>query len=343
MTTPQRSGGTSRLPGNDGSWFLKAVGVATSPTELGDVAGEVDSTSELVQELWDSGVAPDALQGWVPDELSATVSSSRRFRRWPVVIATLIVVVLAAAAVWLARSSNGRAEARADDYRRVLRELRSDLPDAQRALAQLTEPSADATQFPDLIPIVTDLRADSETALDVTAAPLPSAWPLASSAPFERLEPSRAATSQLATTAQAMARRLGEVLDYRTLFSRFLATGALSTTSGADLSDLNFRLAAAAADTAALLGELPADAALARHTTQARSTLDRFVTWQVDYVDVLRTGDTGEADRLLAELEELRRRLDDTLVAAIGRIRSEVDSTIIELASSLDVAVAAVP
>ncbi len=343
MTTPHRPGEGPRLPGNDGSWFLKAVGVAAPATSLGDVGNDGDSTTELVQELWNTGGAPDAFEGWTPGELSTAVDSSRRFR-WSIVVSVaLAVTLLAASVVWVARSSDSRAAARADDYRVALSDIRSDLPNAQIVLAQLTEPAADASQFPELIPAVTDLRADAETALEIAADPLPRAWPLASTAPFEKLEPVRAATSQEATTAQAIARRLAEVLDYRTLFSRYLDTGELPATPPADLSALNLRLAAAAADTATVLSELPGDAALANHTQLARAGYERFVIWQVDYVDALRTGASEDVAALLDELSRMRSEVDQALVAAIARIRSEIDASIIELAASLDATVASLP
>lgn len=344
MTSPHGTGNGSQLPGNDGSWFLKAVGVTDTPTTLSDVGGGGESTTELVSELWTRGErAADPFDGWVPDELSHTVDDERRFR-WSTILGLAVVLaLLVVGGVWLVGSSDGRAAARADDYRRVLIDLRADLPDAQSVLAQVTEPAADATQFADLIPTVADLRADAESALDVAAEPLPTAWPLASSKPFEVLEPVRQTTSQQATTAQAIARRLGEVLDYRSLFARFLDTGDLPSRPETDLSELNLRLAAAAADSASILNELPADAALAPHAQLARNALERFTTWQVDYVDALRTDSTDEVAVLLDELAAIKARLDEELIAAVALIRSEVDASIIDLAAALDAAVTTVP
>ncbi len=54
MTSRRSPSSTHRLPGNDGSWFLKAVGVDDSVTDLSDVDREATNTSELVRELWDA-------------------------------------------------------------------------------------------------------------------------------------------------------------------------------------------------------------------------------------------------------------------------------------------------
>lgn len=340
MTTANETGKRTQLPGNDGSWFLKAVGISTAPTELGDVGGNGESTTELVSELWNTADHPDPFEGWAPDELSHTIENERNFRWSLIILAAMGLLVVSASVVWLMRSSESRAAAQADDYLGALITIRTDLPDAQTVLALVTEPDADASQFPDVIPTVADLRADAETALELAAEPLPSAWPLASSQPFEELAPTRETTSREATTAEAIARRLGEVLDYRTLFAGFLDSGELPTRPEQDLSELNLRLASAAADSATILSSLPGDAAFAQHTELARAALERFTTWQVDYVDALRTDDLDAVGLLLEELAAMRADLDRALVAGMAQIRNEVDESIISLAASLDAAIA---
>ena len=100
--------GTSRMPGNDGTWFLKAAGVDTAATELGDVTRNAGSTSELVQELWDADLGQDALSGFRPEALSKQVQRKRNFR-WPMVVAALLVLVAVAGFVlWLPGTSDAR-------------------------------------------------------------------------------------------------------------------------------------------------------------------------------------------------------------------------------------------
>lgn len=338
------------MPGNDGTWFLKAVGVETTPTTLGDVAAAADSTGEMVQELWNADAPPgsapsegDAFQDWAPEELSKTIGKDRRFR-WSVVIPVALLAIAFGVVAWyLPRTSAPRAQARSEEYRAAMVTLRTDLPNAQAVLAELTEPTADASQFPELIPTVADLRADADAALDVAARALPEPWPLASTAPFKALELGREAVSRDATVAQSIARRLADLLDYRTLVPGFLETGDLPAGGGVDLNELNTRLATVSADSATLITELPADAAFADHIALAQSTLDWFLVWQIDYVDALRNDDTAAVSRLLAELEERRATLDQALVSALAQIRSEVDADIIGLAASLDGAIIALP
>lgn len=336
------------MPGNDGTWFLKAVGVEMPPTTLDDVGEAGDSTGEMVQELWDAEAATggasaesDAFQDWAPEELSKTIGKDRRFR-WSVVIpVALLAIAIGVVAWYVPRTSAPRAQARSDEYRAAMVTLRTDLPNAQAVLAELTEPSADASQFPELIPTVADLQADADTALEVAGRALPEPWPLASTEPFEALEDGREAISRDATVAQSIARRLGDLLDYRTLLPGFLDIGDLPTDGNVDLNELNTRLATVSADSATLITELPTDAAFAEHTALAQSTLDWFLGWQIDYVDALRNDDAAGVSGLLSDLDEQRAALNEELISALAEVRSEVDADIIGLAASLDGAIIA--
>ncbi len=334
MSTPNGSG--PNLPGNDGSWFLRAVGIEAPPETLDDV--EAQNTTEAVSQLWKAGEA-DALTDWAPEELSKTAEKERSFR-WPVVITVAVLVAaVAALLLWLPRTSEGRADDLAVAYGAALGEIRNDLPAAQQVLAVVTDPAEDASQFPELIPVIADLRADADGALELASEPMPSAWPLASDEPFDELRPFRDQTSAEAITAQAIARRLGDVLDYRSLFSGFMVVGDLPTTSN-DLNELNTRLATAAADSALILTELPEVAAFADHRAAAQDLVDRFLTWQVDYVDALRTGDTATVTILLAEYTLLRTELDELMLDALTQLRVEIDAQIIQLAGDIDATMA---
>lgn len=325
-----------RLPGNDGTWFLEAVGLPVPDREVSP--DDTESDGDKGNLPWEAR-PPDALTGWMPDELSSKVEEGRRFRWTPIVIVGLLVVAAAAALVYLPGTSQRRADARAAEYTAALAAIRSDLPEAQQVLSVLTEPGSDPSQFAELIPTVTDLRADAQSALEIASEALPSPWPLTPRAPFDRLAPHRDTVSIEATAAEAVAGRLGNVLDYRALALGFLDLGDLPTTTD-DLDDLNARLAAVEAESAALIGELPEDATLFSHKEAAQLALERFLDWHVTYVDALRTGAGDVVATHLEELATLRSGLDQQLAAALAEIRSEVDAEIIELAANLDAAIA---
>ncbi len=334
MTDPSPGKPSPRLPGNDGTWFLEAVGIATPPK----TSEPADVTAEEILVDWESKSA-DALTGWAPEELSTSIDDGRRFR-WLWAVATVAgLLALVAGFLWLQTSSSRRADARANAYIESLTLIRLDLPDSQQALAVLTEPEADTSQFAELIPTVTDLKVHAQDALALAGEALPNPWPLAPSAPIDELAPHRESVSREATSAEAIARRLANVLDYRTVVVGFLDVGELPATAD-DLSEVDAQLSIVAADSAALLGELPEDAALFDHRTAAQVALERFLDWRVEYADALRTGSADQVAVLLEEHATAQANLDRIQLEALALIRSETDAAIIELAAEIDLTIA---
>ncbi len=338
MSKQRSSTPPQHLPGNDGGWFLKAVGVDQTVTDLGDMAmGEGDSTSESVAGLWQaSGDAADPLTDWSPGELSKSFTGKRNFR-WSIVISALVVVAaVVAVAVWLPGTSDRRALARSNEYAAAFGTLLPDLPPTQQALATLTEPESDVSQFAELIPVISEASLHADAALDLASQPLPRPWPLASSVPFTELTPYRDALSVHATTAKAITRRLNDLLVYRTVLEDFLVIEMPTSAEGVDINALTAELATATADGSALLGELPDDAALAEHKAAAEALLTRFGDLQVDYLDALRNDREADAADLVDEFLTARLELDQQLVEALGRMRSEIDDSLIALNGSIE-------
>lgn len=337
MTSRKSANAPARLPGNDGTWYLKAVGVDQTATDLADVRLDTDSTSELVKVLWEADASSDDFSQWAPEGLSRTVERKRNFR-WTLVATTVIAVAaVTAALIWLPTTSSRRANAIAIDYENSLSALLSDLLPAQQSLAVLTEIDADVTQFPAEIPIITALRTDSENAIALAGQPLPGAWPLSSNAPFNELLPFRDALSREGTSAEGIARRLTDVLEYRTIAAALLPVGELpDDPAGVDLNELSTRLATASADSATTLGELPDDAALVAHKSAAQEAVEEFSDWQVSYVDALRNDDTDQVELLVVEFESTRQGMTNLLNQALSQIRSEVDAEIIALATQIE-------
>ncbi len=336
MTSQSPRPNDRRLPGNDGSWFLDAVGLPVAPAPQGDAAS--DTTTASVSQRWDESSRESAAS--TEGAAHAVARRSPSPVRWVVIaIGALAVVSVVLALLWLPGTSQRRADGRMDDYARTMIVLRSHMPEAQQVLAMITEPEADASQFPDLIPVVASMRSDAEEALDVAGETLPSAWFLAPSGPFEELAATRSTVSGHATTADAIARRLSAVLDYRTIFAGFLDIGE-PPTAPLDLDGLAASLVTTTADAASILAELPDDAALVDHRTEAGTALERFRSWHVEYTDALRSGGDGAA--LLEEHAAVRDHLARTMLTALAQIRSEIDREIVDLAARLDAALAAV-
>lgn len=327
----------SRLPGNDGRWFLKAAGVDGTATELGEVDVDGESTSDLVHELWSSESDQGEVAAWSPRQLSRLVEH-RRNVRWPMVIgAVLLVALVVGVALWLPGTSGRRAAEVANRYEMAYITLYEDLAPGQQVLATLTEPASTVEDFTDASAVITQMHDGADDALELVTDPLPAAYPLAPSTPITQLGAQRDSLSVQATAAEAIAGRLDDLLDYRIAAARLFAVGNLPTDgSGGDLNELTERLATASADSASALEQLPEDVAFAEHKEFAREAVTRFATWQVDYLEALRVGDTAAAEVLVAEWESISDQLVTLFVAALAQARTEIDADIIELATGID-------
>jgi hypothetical protein len=331
MTETPTSTPNPRFPGNDGSWFLEAIGVTAPGSAEPQTDGDDPAAADT--ELWST--PPDAFTGWQPEDVSPVVDKTRSFRVPALILAVLAAIALAVFALWLPGTSSRRADAVATDYSDALGDIRTALPATQQVLEEVTEPSADATQFPDLLPTLAELEAAAATALALAAEPLPEPWPLAPSAPFDELQPFRDAVSVEAASADAIQRQIGDVLEYRMTAAGILDTGELPANAD-QLDELNARLAETATETAGIIADLPDDAAFVEHKEAAQTALERFFDWQVSYVDALRTESTDLVASHIDEMAEAKAQLDRLLVNALAQIRSDIDEEIIALAAALD-------
>ena len=309
------------------------VMAAVEPVEQDDA--QLENTSEMVGQLWTARDASGPLDGWEPD-------SSRSFR-WPTVIGALAVVgLIAVGLVVLPSITQSRADEHLNMITAALRELRAELPDSQASLSVATDPASTTADLSGLTTQLTELAAKASALDQATQAELPKAPPLTSSAPIDEIEPIRQRAEPLGTTALTIQRRVSNLVEYRTLMDGFLALPELPTSAEpAVQAELRVQLASDQADSASILAELPNDVSLEEHKSLARDINERFATWQVDYLEALRTGDTNAAAELIAELESGLRNLDDALVTPLAQIRRQTDSDLIDLARDIDAVVAA--
>jgi hypothetical protein len=297
----------------------------------------VEDTSEMVGKLWTASETGSPLDTWEPDDMDRTISSSRSFR-WTSLIGALAVIgLIVVGLVLLPSIARGRADDHMDMYSTVLRELRGELPDTQRSLETATDPVTEVADLEGLSTQLTVLAAKA-SAVDVAAqAELPKTPPLTSSAPIDELEPVRQRLEPLGTVANTIQRRIANLVEYRVLMGGFLALPELpDTADSATQAELRVVLAAAQAESASILADLPSDVSLDAHRELARATNERFASWQVEYLEALRTEDVAGARELLVELDTLLTNLDNELVTPLAQIRRQTDTDLIDLARSID-------
>jgi hypothetical protein len=215
--------------------------------------------------------------------------------------------------------------------------LRAELPDTQASLRTATEPDTTVSALNDLSTQLTVLTAKASAVDDAGRADLPKAPPFTSSSPIDELAPFQQRLEPLATTAQTIQRRIGNLVEYRTLISGFMALPELPSEadSGAQ-ADLRVSLASAQAESASILSDLPSDVSLSGHQELARSISEMFADWQIEYLEALRAEDPVTAEGLIGDLMGELAQLDAEMVTPLAQIRRQTDADLIDLARAID-------
>jgi hypothetical protein len=263
--------------GNDGSWFLEAVGaVPAAPTPSETVASlERDntltegepavsgSTSELVFSSFDGStgtstsafVPPESLPlDLTSDETDVTTSPpepeviddttlspvlrTRRPFRWPVILVGLAVVAAIAVAVfWVPAALEQEAVGVKQTYGAAALGLRTELPSGQAVLDTITDPSSTTEELASSVPAISQLDSVAH-ALGVAAAEsLPRQLPVFPVVAVAGLGVFQDAAQINAAQGSDVARRLGHAYVYRTTIPRLLSTSNLPTS--ADVQTIN--------------------------------------------------------------------------------------------------------
>jgi hypothetical protein len=324
--------GSDEAPGSD-----SANPIAVVPPLVEDEDPTLDNTSEMVGQLWTAGDSTPPLDVWTPDAMNRQISSTRHFRWTSLLGIVAVVALIVVGLVLLPTITQRRADDHRDMFTAALSELRAELPGTQTSLAIATDPTSTSADLAGLATQLTVLTAKASSVDAAAQQDLPAAPPLTSRGPIDELEPLRQRIEPLGSAANTIQRRIANLVAYRTLMEGFLDVPDLPIAADSSgQAELRVILAAAQADSAAVLAGLPDDVALADHRAQARTLNERFATWQVDYLESLRTEDSVAARTLLAELGDGLTALDNQLVNPLAQIRRDTDSDLIDLASSID-------
>lgn len=297
----------------------------------------VETTSEMVGQMWTAQKEPSPLDDWAPEAINKAVSSRRSFRWTSLLAGVLVIALVAVGLVLLPSVTRSRADTHKDMLVNALSDLRRELPATQTSLETATEPSAETGGLGALSTQLTALTARASAIDTASQADLPATPPFTSSAPIDELEPIRQRMEPLGTTAQTIQRRISNLVEYRMLMADFLALPELpETADSATQTELRVVLASAQAASASILAQLPSDVSLEPHQNLARSINDRFATWQIDYLEALRTENSAAANTLIAELTADLAALDAELTTPLSQIRRQTDADLIDLARSID-------
>ncbi|MGB5432763.1 MAG: hypothetical protein WBO21_07125, partial [Acidimicrobiia bacterium] len=310
------------------------------------VSGSLSAEEDADEDTFVPVAAPtgDSLPYWEPDAMSSRIGG-RGYGRW--VAAGVVVALIAAvgfAVYYFPRGVQEDADALAATYRASLTDLRNELPTTQIALQILTDPATTPDEVSSTVPAIGDLNSDATVVIRQATAPLPSTVPLVPRTPLEDLEPTRNTMLILGAEGEGISGRLATTFAYRSTVPALFATPELPTQAeSADVDQLSVALAESLAETARLISDLPPDPTFAATRELATEASARYATWQLEYLDALREGDTARAASLVTELEEARDGIEDLLIAALATVRAELDPRIVSLATETEAAVAAIP
>jgi hypothetical protein len=362
------------LPGNDGRWFLEVAGVVEQPAsptssygELRDlkppapvvasetaavtastaaVSGSLSADEDVDEDTFVPVASPpaDTLPDWEPDAVSSRLGG-RSYGRWVVAgVLVALIAVVGFAVYYVPRSVQEDADALGATYRNSLTVLRNELPTTQVALQILTDPTTSPDDVSSTVPAISDLNTDATIVIRQATAPLPSTPPLVPRSPLEDLEPTRSTMLILGAGGEGISGRLATTFSYRSTVPALFETPDLPTQAESSTIDqLSVALAESLAETARLIADLPPDPTFAATRDLATEASARYATWQLEYLDALREGDTARAASLIGELEAAQDGIDASLNAALSTVRAEVDPRIVTLATETEEAIAAIP
>lgn len=351
------------LPGNDGRWFLELVGVVEPALESTDTYATLeglvpppapDDTSTLsaaaVAAAVNGGLQTESGPNGelAPPGEGAPLSSERARRRWPWLVSAALIAVLAAVGAYGAyafpRSVAAQADELAAQYRVMLTNLRNELPATQLALATLTDTATSDDDVAEVPTAIARLNTASGLTTSQATIPLPETLPLVSAGPYEALQPTRTTMTILGATGRGLAARLGVGYTYRTTMESLFAVNALPTSaSDTAITQMSLALATDLADTGRLVAELPPAAGFVVLRDSAVAASQRYATWQIEYLEALRSGDSARASELIAERGAALAALSEILGDAMIAMRLELDPVIVELAREIEATIGQIP
>jgi hypothetical protein len=363
----------NRVAGNDGSWFLEAVGAAPQPPKSSDavaaleidntvtdgdaVAPPMDHTTPVT--TFDGGTGtststyeqPAELDTSVIDGLAAVdaplleddpglnpVLRSQRSFRWPAVaFGVFLVAVVALAVLWLPAALTQDAVEVKQTYADGALALRQQLPVGQSALDVITDPSSTEDAVAAAVPAISQLDSAAHALAQAAAKPLPRQLPVFPVEEITELGPLQDSAMIHAAQGSDIARSLGYSFVYRKTIPTLLAPDDLPVTADVQtINTLSIELASSLVDDADALSDLPVTEATADFNAAVHSAVERYAFWQDEYLTALSEGDEAAATTLIEEMDGIKANLDGALASALATARVEIDLQIVELAGDLE-------
>ena len=370
----------NKSTGNDGSWFLEAVGAIPPPLKPSETVAALEHdniasdpspatapidddgsssssfnggtatstsafespTSVLTAELADTSgteaIDPSlSIEPHDDTQLSPVLRTRRQFR-WPVLVFVVALVAVGATAVfWMPAALKQDAAGVKTSYANASIALRQQLAPGQAALDAITDPSSTPQELSASVPVISQLDSAAHRLGVAASEPLPRQLPFYSVPEVVELGTLQDAAQINAAQGSDVARQIGYTYVYRTTIPQLLQTGELPTSADVQtINALSVSLASSLVEDSAALADLPTPEFASDLNDAAHAAIERYASWQDEYLTALADGDESATRALIDELDEIRFGLDSMLIDALGVARVEVDLQIVELAVSLD-------
>ncbi|MEN8040915.1 MAG: hypothetical protein ABFR95_05370, partial [Actinomycetota bacterium] len=137
--------------------------------------------------------------------------------------------------------------------------------------------------------------------------------------------------------ASDVAHQLGYAYVYRTTIPTLLDTGPLPVTAdNQTINALSVSLASSLVDDSSAVSDLPVTESTSDLNDLTRSSVERYATWQEEYLNALSEGNEPAATDLVTEMEDIRASLNAELADFLGAARTDIDQEVVELATDLE-------
>jgi len=356
--------------GNDGSWFLEAVGAVPPPATPSETVAALELDNTLTHVIddqpglstlaatrtfdGDTGTSTstyETARGSIAVDDAPTLDAPpvevdlspihgpRRMFRWSMVVfGILLLTVAAIAAYWIPASARQEAVSVKQSYADDASALRQYLPTAQSALGTMTDPATPQSELAAVVPTISSLESLAAMFRSTATQPLSSPMPLLPNSEVAALKPLQDTAQIRAAQASDIARSLGSVYVYRTTVAALLVTDNLPTVADTQtINALSLSLATSLVQDSNAISDLPRTEMSDSLNNAALASIARYASWQEEYLSALSEGDETGTARLVAELDDIRTSLDTQLSAMLVVARSDIDQRIVDLASDLEV------
>jgi len=280
----------------------------------------------------------DILSQSVDESTLAAPLQTRRPFRWSALgLALAVLAAIVLGIIWLPKAADNAAAATRTSYYNESLTVREFLPTAQASLDIVTKPSSTDAALGTVIPVVSELTSLATNLASTADEPLPKVMPFVTSDAVEELPPLRDRSAILASDSSEVARQIGHAYVYRTSIADLLVVGDLPTTAGTEeINALSVTLAAALAENASLVADLPANAAFDDVASSAADAVGAYAQWQEDYLTALADGDAETAEALIKDIVAVRDSLILETEGALAAFRVLLDDRIVSLSVEFD-------